>query len=251
MKIATFFRQGSRSVGTLTAHFAHGALLAMGMLSMAGVMAGVIEHQRVELPLTLALAPAAAAELDAAPEVELDPEHINAQFDLAVAAMIGDDDPFADTEALAALSPGMTRVKDYVAKRYRVSSSALTAPMARAQRSGRELGIDPLLIVAVMAIESSFNPLAESTVGAQGLMQVIPRFHMDKIGDSAGPDALFDPDTNVRVGALVIKEGLRRYGSLTRALQYYGGALSDPGSRYARKVLAMKAKLEKVAGETA
>ncbi|MBT0962097.1 transglycosylase SLT domain-containing protein [Denitromonas sp. IR12] len=149
----------------------------------------------------------------------------------------------------AALSPALERVRSYVARRYRVSQTALLEPLARAERSAQELGLDPLLIVAVMAIESSFNPMAESTVGAQGLMQVIPRFHLDKIGPGATPDALFDPVTNVRVGALVIDEGLRRYGSLVSALQYYGGALSDENTRYAKKVLAMKARLAAVAGK--
>ncbi|WP_173767165.1 transglycosylase SLT domain-containing protein [Nitrogeniibacter mangrovi] len=244
MNIATSIRNGARALGAFSTHLAHGALLAMGALSIAGVMAGVLEHQRVSVPLVAALSPAHAAGMaDAAPNP------VTTHFDLAVADMLADD---ADTDAgVAALSPALARVKAYVARKYRVSSAALAAPIAQAQQSGKALGIDPLLIVAVMAVESSFNPLAESTVGAQGLMQVIPKFHLDKIGPDAGPEALFDPDTNVRVGALVIKEGLRRYGSMKRALQYYGGALSDPSAGYARKVLAMKARLEKVAEDGA
>ena len=160
-------------------------------------------------------------------------------------------EPEAVAEAPAELSPALDRVRSYVARRYRVSQSALLEPLARAEQSAEELGLDPLLIVAVMAIESSFNPLAESTVGAQGLMQVIPRFHQDKIGPEATPNALFDPVTNVRVGALVIQEGLQRYGSLVSALQYYGGALKDENARYAKKVLSMQARLAAVAAADA
>jgi soluble lytic murein transglycosylase-like protein len=142
-------------------------------------------------------------------------------------------------------------VRDYVARRYRVSPVALLPVLAAAEDSARSVGIDPLLVVAVIAVESSFNPFAESHMGAQGLMQVIPRFHMDKIGDEAGEDALFDPMLNVRVGTLVIDEGLRRYGSMQAALQYYGGARSDATAAYYRRVMAVKQRLASAAGRKA
>jgi len=243
MRIATHLSRGGHALSVFAKHLAHGGLLAMGVLSVAGVMAGVLDSDPDAPPMLSALTPVHAAALSLSEETAA---AIDTHFDLAVAQMLD-----GEGAAEAGLSPALERVRRYVARRYRVSGQALEAPIARAQRSGAELGLDPLLLVAVMAIESSFNPLAESSVGAQGLMQVIPRFHMDKIGPDATPDALFDPETNVRVGALVIKEGLRRYGSLTRALQYYGGALNDPKAGYARKVLAMKARLEKVASEAA
>jgi soluble lytic murein transglycosylase-like protein len=242
MRIATCFSQGGRALSDFAKHLAHGGLLAMGVLSIAGLIAGALESNPGAAPILSALTPVHAAGLSVSDEAAA---AIDTHFDLAVAQMLD-----GEGAGPLGLSPSLERVKRYVARRYRVSGQALEAPIARAQRSGAELGLDPLLLVAVMAIESSFNPLAESSVGAQGLMQVIPRFHMDKIGPNAAPEALFDPETNVRVGALVIKEGLRRYGSLTRALQYYGGALDDPDARYAKKVLAMKARLEKVASDT-
>ena len=148
----------------------------------------------------------------------------------------------------SALSAEMKRVRDYVASQYRVSTKVLDPVLAAAEHRGRSAGVDPLLIVAVMAIESSFDPQAVSSMGAQGLMQVIPRFHKDKIGDDGGEDALFDPLLNVRVGTEVLVEGLRRFGSVQTALQYYGGALRDPNAAYANKVLAMKKRLVTAAG---
>ena len=141
------------------------------------------------------------------------------------------------------LSAEMRGVRDFVAQRYKISTRTLEPLLTAAELSGRKLGIDPLLIVAVMAIESSFNPFAESNMGAQGLMQVIPRFHLDKIGRNAGEDALFDPTLNIRVGTMVLVEGMQRFGTLHSALQYYGGALRDPNASYANKVLAMKKRL--------
>ena len=88
-------------------------------------------------------------------------------------------------------------------------------------------------------------------MGAQGLMQVIPRFHQDKIGTKRGKYALFDPELNVRVGTQVLQEGLQRYGSMQRALQYYNGALKDPKARYTRKVMAVKKRLVAASGREA
>ncbi len=88
-------------------------------------------------------------------------------------------------------------------------------------------------------------------MGAQGLMQVIPRYHQDKIGQGRGKYALFDPTLNVRVGTLVLQEGLQRYGSLQRALQYYNGSLKDPNARYTRKVMAIKKRLVAASGREA
>lgn len=141
------------------------------------------------------------------------------------------------------LSEEMARVRDWVARRYRVSGEALEPALAEAVVSAREAEVDPLLIVAMMAVESSFNPLAESHAGALGLMQVIPRWHMDKIGEENGPQALFDPRFNVQVGTLVLMEGMQRFGSLEAALQYYNGARNDPERRYTKRVMAMKQQL--------
>ena len=232
MNIATKLMTAGDRLGAFLAHFAHGAMLTMGLLSIAALMASVFEPQALR---ALPIMPITEARASMAPTLEVAVDESDAPEAL----------PATPPRAVpqATLSDGLARVGAYVARRYRVSETALQKSLLRAQVSGKQLGIDPLLIVAVMAIESSFNPMAESTVGAQGLMQVIPRFHMDKIGPDAHETSLFDPETNVRVGALVIKEGIRRYGSLQRGLQYYGGALKDPEARYAKKVLAMKQQI--------
>lgn len=152
----------------------------------------------------------------------------------ASVASIADDD---------ALSSEMERVRDWVADRYGVSSDSLEPVLAAAEEAGRHRGIDPLLIVAIMAVESSFNPRAVSHMGAQGLMQVMPRYHQDKIGKKRGKNALFDPEFNVHVGTHVLHETITRYGSVQRALQAYNGSLGDPSLRYPRKVMAMKKRL--------
>lgn len=140
----------------------------------------------------------------------------------------------------------VSRLSDYLANRYRVSNDVVESLIVTAHSVGKELGVDPLLIVAVMATESSFNPLAESRFGAQGLMQVIPKYHMDKLGEDAHKLALFDPATNIRVGAMVLKEYTRRNGSVEAGLQYYAGASNDEEFGYSRKVLGTREKFAQV-----
>jgi soluble lytic murein transglycosylase-like protein len=125
-----------------------------------------------------------------------------------------------------------------------VSNEALQPIFATAQAAGHELRLDPLLIIAVIGVESGFNPFSQSVIGAQGLMQVVPRFHKDKLPEAAEPASFLDPVTNVLVGAKVLKESINRYGGLEDGLQQFGGASNDPERRYSSKVLAEKQRLE-------
>jgi len=103
-----------------------------------------------------------------------------------------------------------------------------------------------LLIIAVIAIESRFNPIAESGMGAKGLMQIIPKFHGDKLEAFGGEQAVFEPEANIHVGARILKEYLRRTGNLGIALQMYAGALDDSEDQYTRKVLSEHDRLRQV-----
>ena len=151
----------------------------------------------------------------------------------------------------AVLSPRMQGALDYVKRRYKVAPDALVPVFEIAQLIGKEMRIDPLLIVAMIGIESGFTPFAESTFGARGLMQVIPRFHRDKVPQGAGDSSLLDPLVNIRVGVLVLEEAIRRSGgSLIAGLQQYAGSSDTQGS-YANKVLAEKERMEQAARRNA
>lgn len=258
MNHATRIKALAGSAGSFAVRLLHGGLVLTGLVAIAYLGAAYLQHDSVSLADTgMPRAHAAAAAPTDTPAV--------ASSDRPTVALVapGDADGAwevvprfmspkpagaeADEADEVALSDEMKRVRDWVARRYRVSSVVLEPVLAEAENSAREAGLDPLLIVAMMAVESSFNPYAESHMGAQGLMQVIPRWHMDKIGEDAGKDALFDPLLNVQVGTQVLVEGLQRYGTLQAALQYYGGARNDPEARYAKKVLAMKQRIASAA----
>ncbi len=133
---------------------------------------------------------------------------------------------------------------EFIAKRYRVAETSAASFVSFAYRAGVEHSVDPVLILAVMAIESRYNPVAESVVGAKGLMQVIAKFHQEKLLEHGGELALLEPEVNIHVGARILREYLRRFGDAETALQQYNGALDEPTSRYANKVFAEQARLE-------
>ncbi|MDH6594108.1 hypothetical protein M2165_003997 [Variovorax sp. TBS-050B] len=136
----------------------------------------------------------------------------------------------------------------WLSKKYRVAPEPLSVLVAEAYNLGKRTKLDPTLILAIMAVESSFNPFAQSHVGAQGLMQVMTRVHGDKYESAGGTLTAFDPVTNMRVGVKVLQECISRAGSLEGGLRYYVGAanLDDDGG-YAGKVLAERDRLQQVA----
>ena len=140
-------------------------------------------------------------------------------------------------------NPKYRVIANYLSRRYRVASDATEQLVSGAFEAGQQVGLDPLLILAVMAIESKFNPIAESVMGAKGLMQVIPSYHQDKLVEHGGADAVLDPMTNILVGARILKEYIRRAGSLEAGLQLYSGGFSDTTGQYAQKVMAEKERL--------
>jgi hypothetical protein len=135
----------------------------------------------------------------------------------------------------------------WLSKKYRVAPEPVSALVSEAYEIGRSVKLDPTLILAVMAIESGFNPFAQSPVGAQGLMQVMTKVHTDKYENFGGQFAAFDPLTNLRVGVKVLQECIARAGSVEGGLRYYVGAanLADDGG-YANKVLAEHQRLLQV-----
>jgi hypothetical protein len=161
-------------------------------------------------------------------------------------------EPDAVARATAIDPKDLTRMQSSVAqwlsKRYRVAPEPISRLVVEAWEVGAKTGLDPTLILAIMAVESSFNPFAQSPVGAQGLMQVMTRVHDDKYEAFGGTMAAFDPVTNLRVGVLVLKECIARGGSVADGLRLYVGAGNlDSDGGYVSKVQTEQSHLRSVA----
>jgi hypothetical protein len=165
-------------------------------------------------------------------------------------------EPGAVARATAAEPSDLPRqqaaVATWLSRRYKVAPEPVSRIVQEAWQLGQRSRLDPTLILAVMAVESSFNPFAQSTVGAQGLMQVMTRIHDDKYVVFGGKHAAFDPLTNLRVGVQVLRDCIAQAGSVEGGLKFYVGAanLPDDGG-YAAKVLFEQSHLRQVvAGRT-
>jgi hypothetical protein len=161
----------------------------------------------------------------------------------------------ADTEAVdraTASNPKdlpkqQAAVAYWLSKKYHVAAEPVSALVAEAYDIGSRVKLDPTLILAVMAIESGFNPFAQSPVGAQGLMQVMTQVHTQKYDVFGGKLAAFDPLTNLRVGVKVLQECITRAGSVEGGLRFYVGAANIDDGGYADKVMAEHTRLQQVA----
>ena len=149
---------------------------------------------------------------------------------------------------LSELPPAQAAVADWLARKYRVAPEPLAALVAEAHDLSKTTKLPAHLLLAVAAIESSFNPYIQSPVGAQGLMQVMGGIHARRYDDHGGSRAAFDPIVNLRVGAGVLAEYVHKKGSVEDGLKFYlgGDAVVDDGG-YVAKVLAERARLDQVA----
>lgn len=132
----------------------------------------------------------------------------------------------------------------HIAEKYRISRVSAKEIVAAAFTAASSKGVSPYLVLGIIAQESSFRSKAASGYGAVGLMQVVPRWHPEKLTSFKNPrKALLNPKTNVTVGVQVLAEYLKRGKGVHWALAKYSGK----AVRYGPKVLAYAQSFAKVA----
>ena len=165
----------------------------------------------------------------------------------ATAPVVNNAPLTAEEKALLGTKKQQQWVTSWLSKRYRVAGDAANMLVSTAYLTAREIKLDPLLILAVMAIESGLNPFAESPVGAQGLMQVMSKVHHDKFQEMGGVQAALNPVANIRVGSLILKDYVTRGGSVEAGLKtYVGAAAFETDDGYGSRVLAEYNRLKQV-----
>lgn len=219
-------------------------LVALGALAVFFFKPQVVDHLKVLSPFSDAQTPAMAA-VD--PTMSLLPVSSASAATSPAATVI----PAATVKEAPEMTEALRqreRVTNWISRRYRVASHATGMLVSAVYETAEELKLDPLLVLSVMAIESRFNPFAESPVGAQGLMQVMSKVHSEKFEDHGGVKAALNPVANIKVGSQILKDYVRRGGSVEAGLKLYVGAGAlDTDFGYGAKVLAEYDRLKAVA----
>ncbi|SHI15301.1 transglycosylase SLT domain-containing protein [Pollutimonas bauzanensis] len=153
-------------------------------------------------------------------------------------------------QPIAGVTPAQAQaLRSYIARKYKIAHSVAGALINTAFLVGNETKLDPQLLLAVIAIESRYNPYAESHVGAQGLMQVMTKVHKEKFDAfNEGSIAALNPIANIRVGSQILRDCIKRRGSEEGGLACYVGATGPSDGGYGAKVLAERRRIALASG---
>jgi hypothetical protein len=146
-------------------------------------------------------------------------------------------DPVARSDSGTSADPEIKVLARDISRRFHVARSAALSITEAAFAAAADHGIDPTLVLAVAAVESKFKPRAVNPAsGATGLMQVVPKWHQDKVLDAGGEPSLLLIAPNINVGAAILAEYVDAdAGNVTSALGRYLG--SAGANRYVKQVL--------------
>ncbi len=153
-------------------------------------------------------------------------------------------DPQALDSNLMGSIQNQRAVADFFEKKYKLDRAKIEEYVSNTILVAKEVNIDPVLLLAVISVESNFNPNTKSHAGAEGLMQVMTSVHKDKYDLYGGTTEAVKPEVNIRVGAYILKYLIATAGSLRNGLKYYvGAANAENDGGYADKVLAERNRL--------
>ena len=153
-------------------------------------------------------------------------------------------DPQALDSNLMGSIQNQRAVADFFEKKYKLDRSKIEEYVSNTILIAKEVNIDPVLLLAVISVESNFNPNTKSHAGAEGLMQVMTSVHKDKYDLYGGTTEAVKPEVNIRVGAYILKYLIATAGSLRNGLKYYvGAANAEDDGGYADKVMAERNRL--------
>lgn len=154
------------------------------------------------------------------------------------------------SSALAMAMTDEERTADYIRKKYNLTPKLAHSIANSVYSNAEELKLDPMILLGLIHVESTFRPNEVSSSGAMGLMQIIPSWHVKLILEAKNTFGLstnlFTPEVNIWVGARIKKQYLNQYGgNLSRALLQYNGSLKDPEKTYYHKVLQSAKSFER------
>lgn len=239
--ISTFFHDTKNGfLATLRYFFTGLGLATFALFATALVKPEVIDTVKTLSPFEI--------NQDATPEIKAAPDLAMLMATPEQAAQLAATETGLDDRQTLGNQREQQLITNWLAKRYHVANDAANMLVSASYLTAKEVKIDPILILSVMAIESGFNPFAESPVGAQGLMQVMSKVHQEKFQEMGGIKAALNPVANIKVGALILKDYVTRGGSVEAGLKLYVGAAEfETDSGYGSRVLTEYRRLKDVA----
>jgi soluble lytic murein transglycosylase-like protein len=143
------------------------------------------------------------------------------------------------------LDPSAQKAAQYISKTYHIAKEASELIAREAFKAGKENHVDPLLVLAIIAVESRFNPISESQAGALGLTQAMPESHPEKVALLQKDQGhILNISDNIKLGTKIIGEYMKRFdNNAVLALQQYNGSLQDTSRSYSKHVLELRAKI--------
>jgi soluble lytic murein transglycosylase-like protein len=153
-------------------------------------------------------------------------------------------DPQALDSNLMGSLQNQRAVADFFEKKYSLERTKIEEYVSNTILIAKEVNIDPVLLLAVISVESNFNPNIKSHAGAEGLMQVMTSVHREKYALYGGTQEAVKPEVNIRVGAYILKYLIASAGSLRNGLKFYvGAANAEDDGGYTDKVMAERNRL--------
>ncbi len=246
--------------GNLVSRSARGAMYQLSeLMHVCAVYLGIAVLVTVSLTFTVPSLREQARQIHTALVVVLRPDGLKGNV---FATLDNDQNEFSQTSFSKALNASLAgepiagvtsaqaqALRSYIARKYKIAHSVAGALINTAFLVGNETELDPQLLLAVIAIESRYNPYAESHVGAQGLMQVMTKVHKEKFAPfSEGSIAALNPIANIRVGSQILRDCIKRRGSVEGGLACYVGATGPSDGGYGAKVLAERRRIALASG---
>ncbi|MDO4987708.1 MAG: transglycosylase SLT domain-containing protein [Synergistes sp.] len=152
------------------------------------------------------------------------------------------ENPHSTLNKISSLSPAKQKKIADVASYIKKTSPKLTAKTVWREASAivyysEKYKIPVDLVVGVAKLESRFNPSAQGSGGALGVMQVVWKVHHGMLSAKSiahKKEHMFDPERGVEAGVLVISRYVKAYGTIQKALRHYCGKSS---MNYLKKVM--------------
>jgi len=161
----------------------------------------------------------------------------------SLAQLAVDEAAAAEADSQAQQAKQQVVLAEHLSAKYKKPYPRVRQIVQTAYAEAARHGLPPLLILAIIEKESSFREQISNSYGAMGLMQVVPRFHREKLSNPVDDSELLTYSGNIRVGTQILAEYLRwKRGNVERALVKYSGN----ATAYYSKVMQHKAELREV-----